>query len=574
MESKVRFGGFELNLQTGELFKRGRKIRLQIQSFLILRSLLERPGEVVSREELRRKLWPSGIFVDFEVGVNTAINRLRNVLDDSPEEPRFIETLPRRGYRFIAPLERGGQDRILPRIGSLAVLPLENLTGDVAQEYFVDGMTDALITRLAQIGALRVISRMSAMYYKGTHKKLPEIARELNVDAVVEGTVARSGSHVRVSAQLVDARTDQHLWARQYERELTDILRLQADVASAVAHEIQVTLTPQEQARLTLTHPVDREAYEAFLRGRFFWNKRTEEGLKKGMEYFQQSVEKDPSYALAHAGLADSYSMLAFWGLAAPREVSPKAKAAADKALEIDENFGEGHAARGWVQFTYDWSWTAAEKELRRAIELNPGYATAHQWYSHLLVYQGRHAEAFMEVRRTLELDPLSQVMNASSAFVCLLARRFDEAIERSRKTIELHPDFPAPHLWLGWAYTEAGRLDEAVDQHKSAVKISAGAARFLSGLGHGYAVAGKTAGARRTLAKLEKMARARYVSAYDFAVVHAGLRDKQKLFSWLEKGYKERSTWLCLLKGDSRFDPFRSDPRFKRLLVRLGLAL
>jgi TolB-like protein/Flp pilus assembly protein TadD len=573
MESRVRFGGFELNLQTGELFKRGRKIKLQIQSFLILTSLLERPGEVVTREELRQRVWPSDIFVDFEVGLNAAINRLRNVLDDSPEKPRFIETLPRRGYRFIAPLERHGQERI-PHIGSLAVLPLENLTGDPTQEYFVDGMTDALTTRLAQIGALQVISRTSAMYYKGTHKKLPEIARELNVDAVVEGTVGRSGRHVRINAQLVHARTDQHLWARQYERELTDILVLQAEVAGAIAREIQVTLTPEERYRLTLTRPVNPEAYEAFLRGRFFWNKRTEDGLKKGLKYFQQSVDKDPSYALAHVGLADSYNMLAFWGLAAPREVSPKAKTAADKALEIDKNLEEGHAARGWVRFAYEWSWTSAERELRHAIELNPGYATAHQWYSHLLVYRGRHAEAFSEVQRTLELDPLSLVMNSNGAYIYLLSRRYGDAIDRAHRTLELHPNHPAPYLWLGWAYAETGRLDEAVNHHCRAVEISGGTARFVSGLGHSYGVAGQCAEARKTLAELDKMARQRYVSAYDFALIHAGLRDKENVISCLEKAYKERSTWLCLLRGDARFDPFRSDPRFEQILVRLGLAL
>src|SRR5713101_498050 len=307
---RVRFGAFELNLQSGELFKHGRRIKLQTQSFLILASLLERPGEVLTRDELCQRLWPSDVFVDFEVGLNAAINRLRDVLDDSPEKPRFIETLPRRGYRFIAPLQQESLERIPPRVRSLAVLPLENLTGDAAQEYFADGMTDALITRLAQIGALRVISRTSAMHYKGTHKKLPEIASELNVDAVVEGSFARSGSQVRINAQLVHARTDQHLWARQYEREFTDILLFQADVASAIALEIQVTLTPKEHARLTQTRPVNPEAYEAFLRGCFFWNKRTEDGLKKGLECFQHSVEKDPSYALAHVGLADSYSML------------------------------------------------------------------------------------------------------------------------------------------------------------------------------------------------------------------------------------------------------------------------
>jgi TolB-like protein/Tfp pilus assembly protein PilF len=570
---RVRFGAFELNLQSGELFKHGRRIKLQTQSFLILASLLERPGEVLTREELRRRLWPSDVFVDFEVGLNAAINRLRDVLDDSPEKPRFIETLPRRGYRFIAPLQRESVERIAARVRSLAVLPLENLTGDAAQEYFADGMTDALITRLAQIGALRVISRTSAMHYKGTHKKLPEIASELNVDALVEGSVARSGSHVRINAQLVHARTDQHLWARQYERELTDILVLQADVAGAIAHEIQVTLTPQEQARLTLTRRVNPEAYEAFLRGCFFWNKRTEDGLKKGLECFQHSVGKDPSFALAHVGLADSYSMLAFWGLAAPHEVSPKGKTAADKAMEMDENLGEGHAARGWVQFAYDWNWTGAEKKLQRAIELNPGYATAHQWYSHLLTYQGRHEEAFSEVQRTLEFDPLSLVMNSSSAFIYLFARDFDAATERARKTIELDQHFAPSYLWLGQALEQKALFPEAIQAFERGLVHSERAPFMRAALGHAYAASGNRSAALAILKELEELSLRRYVSPYYFAVLSAGLGETENALTWLEHALEDRSTWLTWLKVDPRFDALREQARFQALLCKVGLS-
>src|SRR5215469_6591043 len=464
---RVRFAAFEVDFQTGELFKHSRKIKLQTQSFLILTSLLERPGEVLTREELCQKLWPSSVFVDFEVGLNAAINRLRSVLDDSPEKPRFIETLPRRGYRFVAPVERCVQER-LPQIRSLAVLPLENLTGDVAQEYFVDGMTDALITRLAQVGALRVISRTSAMHYKGTRKKLPEIARELNVDAVVEGSVFRSGSDVRITAQLVYAPSDRHMWANQYERNLTDILLLQAEVASAIANEVQVRLTPQERRRLAEARPVNPEAYQAYLRGRLHWNKRTEEGMKKGLELFEQALDKDPSYALSHAGTAECYNMMGYWGVAAPHDVSPRAKAASSKALEIDENLAEGHAARGWAQFAYDWDWTGGEKELRRAIQLNPGYAIAHQWYTHLLVYQGRHEEAFTEVQRTLELDPLSLVMNSNGAFIYLWAHQYDQAIERVRRTLDLDPYFAPPYLCLGCVLQLQGKPNRRARRFRS----------------------------------------------------------------------------------------------------------
>lgn len=570
---RVRFTAFELNLQTGELFKHGRKLRLQTQSFVILASLLEKPGEVLTREELCRKLWPSGVFVDFELGLNAAINRLRSLLSDSPEKPRFIETLPRRGYRFIAPVERDPQKRITPDIASLAVLPLENLTGNVAEEYFVDGMTEALITRLAQVGALRVISRTSVMHYKGTRKKLPEIAKELNVDAIVEGSIARSGSLVRVTAQLIHARSDLHLWAKDYERNMTNILLLQAEVASAIAIEVQVRLTPQESARLASARPVEPEAYQAYLRGRLHWNKRTEEGMTKGLELFQQASDKDASYALSHAGVAECYNMMAFWGMAAPHEVSPKAKAAASKALEIDDSLAEGYTARGWVRLVYDWDWLGAEKELQRAIELNPGYATAHQWYSHLLIYQGRYQEALAEVERTLALDPLSVPMNSSGAYVRILARRFDEAEEKVRSAIELEANFAPSHFFLGRVYEETGRTAEALDAFQKAVAISGEVARFLSGLGHGYAVAGRNAEAQKVLERLVKMAEQRYVSAYDFAAVYAGIGDSEPVFVWLEKAYEERSTWLTLVKADSRFDRFHPDPRFQRLLVRLGLG-
>ncbi len=569
----VRFGDFEANLRSGELRRHGLKVKLADQSFHVLALLLERPGELVPREELRQKLWTEDTFVDFEAGLNSAIKRLRDALGDSADKPRFIETLPRRGYRFLAPVEPVSEPSPRLRIESLAVLPLENLTGDPGQDFFVDGMTDALITRLAQISALRVISRTSVMAYKGKNKPLPQIARELNVDAIVEGAVARAGKRVRISAQLLHASTDRHLWAQEYERDLTDVLLLQAEVASAIVHEIQVKLTPQEHARLASGRLVNPAAYEAYLRGRLHWNKRTEEGMKKGLELFEQALAKDPSYALSHAGVAECYNMMGFWGVAAPQEASPKARTAATKTLEIDENLAEGHAARGWVQFAYERNWAAGERELRRAIELNPGYTTAHQWYSHLLVYQGRHAEAFARVQRTLELDPLSLVMNSSGAVIYLLARQYDEAIQRTDRTLELDPHFAPAYLWLGWALGEKGKHQEALEALGKAVPLSGNGPRYLAGLGHGYAVAGETEQARTMLSELEKLSQQRYVSAYDFAVIHAGLGEKEAVFTWLEKAYEERSTWLALVNADSRFDPFHSDHRFQDLLRRLGLA-
>ena len=569
----VRFGDFEVNLRSGELRRNGLRIKLPNQSFHALSLLLENPGEVLTRLELAQKLWGGETFVDFDAGLNSVIRRLRTALGDLASKPRFIETLPRHGYRFLARVERESQEDIRSAIGSLAVLPLENLTGDSHQEYFVDGMTDALITRLAQIGALRVISRTSAMHYKRTRKKLPEIGRELNVDAVVEGSVFRSGSNVRITAQLVYAASDRHLWASQYERNLTDILLLQAEVASAIANEVQVRLTPQERGRLASARLVNPEAYQAYLRGRLHWNKRTEDGMKKGLELFRQALDKDPSYALSHAGIAECYNMMGYWGVSAPHHVSPQAKAASSKALEIDENLAEGHAARGWAQFSYDWDWGSAEKELQRAIQLNPGYATAHQWYSHLLIYQGRHAEALTEVQRTLELDPLSLVMNSNCAFIYLWAHQYGQAIERVHRTLDLDPYFAPPYLCLGCALQKKGLHAQGLEALCQAVRLSANSPRYLAGLGHGYAVAGKADRARAMLSELEKLSKERYVSAYDFAILYAGLGEYESVFGWLEKAYEEHSTWLALVNVDPRFAPFHSDPRFRQLLTRLDLA-
>jgi TolB-like protein/Tfp pilus assembly protein PilF len=569
----VRFGAFELNRQTGELFKHGRKIKLQAQSFLVLASLLERPGEVLTREELYLKLWPPSVFVDFEVGLNAAVNRLRSVLSDSPENPRFIETLPRHGYRFIAPLQRESPERIPARVRSLAVLPLENLTGDAAQEYLADGMTDALITRLAQIGALRVISRTSVMHYKGTHKKLPEIASELNVDAIVEGSFARSGSHVRINAQLVHARTDQHLWARQYEREMTDILALQGDVAGALADEIRITLTPQERARLASARTIEPEAYEDYLRGRFFWNKRTPEGLKKSLQYYWSSLEKDPSYALAHAGLAECYNMMGYWGVLSPQEAYPPAKSEARAAVVIDESCAEAHTALGWTLFTYDWNWPEAKRELDRAVRLNPGYATARQWFSHYWIYLGKKSESLDCVKHTLELDPLSLVMNSNAAFMYFFARDFDAAVERARKTIELDPHFAPPYLCLGQALEQKALFPEAIQAFDRGLVHSERAPFMLAALGHAYAVSGNRSAALASLKDLEELSLRRYVSPYYFAVLSAGAGEAENSLTWLEHALEDRSSWLAWLKVDPRFDALREQPRFQALLCKIGLS-
>src|SRR5438445_10084124 len=371
----VRFGVFEVDLRVGELRKKGIKIKLQDQPFQILQILLERSGEVVTREELRGRIWPADTFVDFDQGLNNAIKRLRESLSDSPDNPRFIETVPRHGYRFI-----GNLGATTGRIKSLAVLPLENLSRDPEQEYFAEGMTEALITTLAKIGELRVVSRTSAMQYKGVHKPVREIAQELGVDMIVEGTVLRAGRRVRITAQLIDAPKEMHLWAESYERDLRDVLALQSEVAQAIARQVQVKLTPQDLAHFAQPHPVDPEAYEAYLKGRYHWNRRSGEGFGKAVQSFQTAIARDPSYAAAYAGLAECLTGLSAWGFVPAQEGCGKAKGLARQALEIDHSLAEAHAALGFASM-YDYDFLTAEREFERSIELNPRYASAHEWF-------------------------------------------------------------------------------------------------------------------------------------------------------------------------------------------------
>ncbi len=563
----IRFGVFELDLRSGELQKQGRKIRLEGQPVQILVCLLEKPGELVTREELHRKLWPADTFVNFEHGLNTAVKRLRQALNDSADSPRFVETLPRRGYRFIAPIQAvaaGGDasavnvaaavaevptTRDLPEakdddqvdlsgktvvfihrrwprawkrsgafllvvlgicvvwiawtlrqpshppvvIRSLAVLPLENLSGDASQDYFSDGMTDELITELGQISELRVISRTSVMTYKGAHKSLPQIARDLNVDSVVEGTVLRSGNKVRITAQLILAAADKHLWAQSYEGPLGDTLALQKQVARSIAEQIRIELTPHEQAVLKNVKRVNPDAYEAYLKGRYFWNKRTEDGLKKASDYFNQAIEKDPNYAQAYAGLADSYALLGDWeyGVLAPKEAYPRAKAAATKALELDSNLGEAHISLAFCLDGFDWDWESAGREFRRGVELSPGYATGHQWYAWHLAALGRNDEAIAELKKAESLDPLSLIIGADLAEELLIAHRYDEAIKQSRKTMAMDPFFAVAHYELGQAFVQKQMYKEAIAELQKAIELSAGSTTYTSNLAYAYAVSG-----------------------------------------------------------------------------------
>ena len=462
---------------------------------------------------------------------------------------------------------------VRPRgIRSLAVLPLDNLSGDASQNYFADGMTDELITDLAQISALRVISRTSVMVYKGARKPLPQIARELNVDAVVEGTVLRSGDQVRITAQLIEASTDKHLWSQSYEGELRDTLALQNRVASAIADQIRINLTPQEQAALKNVKVVNPEAYESYLKGRYFWNKRTADGLKVALAYFNQAIEEDPKYAQAYSGLADTYALLGDWQYAVmtPKEAFPKAKAAAIKALELDSALGEAHNSLAFVLDGFDWDLDSGGKEFRRAIELNPGYATAHHWYAWHLSLLGRYDEAIAEMRKAENLDPLSLIINADLAELLVLAHSYDESIRQSRKTIEMDPNFALAHNQLAQAYLQEHRYEEAVAELQKAVQLSGDSPTCIANLARAYVASGKRSEALKLLSDLKKRSNSGYSNASEIAMIYASLGDTDQAMNWLERGYEERFNPGVLLRPG--FDPLRSDPRFQNLVHRIGL--
>jgi TolB-like protein len=443
----VRFDVYELDMRAAELRKQGALVKLQEQPFRILEILLERPGQVVTREELRQKIWPSDTFVDFDHGINNAIKRLRVALSDAAEKPRYIETVANRGYRFIGTLAASQV-----RIESLAVLPLDNLSGDPAQEYFAEGMTEALITSLAKIGALRVTSRTSVMQYKGAHRPLREIAQELRVDGIIEGTVLRSGDRVRISAQLVDAKTDTHLWAESYDHDLRDILALHSEVAQAIAREVQVKLTPHDHAHFARVHPVNPEAYDAYLKGRYYWSQRPLR-MAEAVKCFEEAIAIDPAYATAYAGLSNCLSSLGAWGIVSAKEGCNKGRALALKALEIDHSLAEAHAALAWASM-YHYEFAAAEREFQRAIELNPRYPPVHLQFGWYLCTMDRYEEAYTEVQRAIHLDPLVTLNNAVLGRVYFYARRYDQAIQQCQKTLALDPSSGPALAFLGWAYS------------------------------------------------------------------------------------------------------------------------
>jgi TolB-like protein/Tfp pilus assembly protein PilF len=579
-----RFDVFELDTHAGELRKRGVKLRLQGQPLQVLATLLNRPGDLVTREELRAQIWRSDTFVDFDHSLHNAIARLRETLGDSAESPRYIETLPRRGYRFIAPVDgipaqpvtslpsRGGAPAGRDRIQSLAVLPLEDLSGYAGEDYFADSMTEAVITSLAKIKALRVISRTSAMQYKGARKSLRQIARELNVDAVLEGSVLRSGERIRINAQLIRASTDHHLWAESYERDYRDILALQSEIAREVASQIQILLTPEERERLGEVRRINPEAHELYLKARYFWNKRTEENVRKALAFFHQAIDRDPTYAEGYVGLGDCYNILGYYNALAPLEAYPKGKAAALKALELDRSLAEAHASLGVVHRDFDWDWPGADSEFQRAIELNPNSVEAHHWRGTLLSMLSRPTEAIEEKNHALAIDPLSVVVRTDLARVLYFARDYDAALEQFHASLDMDPTFGSAYLWLANAYQQKGHYGQALDALKKGLELFGHSPFARARTAHGYALAGDHARARAVLKDLQVFSGHQYVSTYDLALIYLGLGDLDRAFRCLHTAFEQRSLWLGYLNVEPQLDALRGDPRFDELRQRVGL--
>jgi TolB-like protein/DNA-binding winged helix-turn-helix (wHTH) protein/Tfp pilus assembly protein PilF len=612
------FGPFRLDREAHLLLSEDKIIGLEPKAVEVLLMLVQNGGELVARQDLIRAVWPD-TFVE-ESNLSSNISILRKQLGATAEGGDYIQTIPKRGYRFVAavrqvaspppplpametaaPASGSARKRTVPfrvvaaaagvlafalallylggrhwfgaetHIDAMAVLPLENLSGDPAQEYFADGMTEALTADLAQIGALRVVARASVMQYKGTKQPLAQIAQRLNVEAVVSGSVLRSGNRVRITAALIRAATGQQLWARTYDRNLGDILDLQNEVARAIAGEVQAKVTAQEQRLLARSRSVSTGAYDAYLQGRYYYNRFTVDGFSKSIEHFEQAIKLDPNYASAYAGLADALASLEQIGAARPEDVHPKALEAANKALAMDDTLPEAHAAMASVRAN-DWERSAAEREARRAIELNPGFPLAHLYYSNMLRHLGRREESIAEAKRALELDPLSPLTNEELADAQLSARQYDAAIEQYRKTLELYPNQAAPRDSLGWAYVYKRMYDQGIEEIRKSIALYGEDQSLSPEIAFIYGMTGRKGEAQEILDRLLTTSKTVPIAAHHFALIYIGMGKKEEAFAWLEKAYQQHSPMMAWLEVDQRFDTLRGEPRFQDLMRRVGL--
>ena len=588
---------FEVNPSTGELRKQGIRIKLHDKPLQVLLALLEHPGEVVGRKELQDRLWPQDTFVEFENGLNNAISRLREALGDAAESPRFIETVPRHGYRFLAEVSSavssspaGSSFRrwlfvILLSIGtvlilgvaahfawphpkaiqSLAVLPFRTLGAGASEEYFTDGMTDAVTTELAKVGVPKVISETSVAQFKDTKKSVPEIARALSVDAIVEGAVLRDGDEVRITVQLIRADTDRHVWAESYQRPVKDILALQDEVALGVARAIKLKLSSGAAAQQTSPKPVNAEAYEAYLKGRYFMQKNDESALR-ARAYFEQAIQLDPGYAPAYAGLSDFYVLSE-----SPKVALPKAREYTQKALQLDPNLAAGHISLAYIYFYDNWDWNAAGEEFQRAISLAPGLAESHRWYAVYLAAMGRMAESVGEAQRALELDPLSISAHQGAAVAALCAGQYDRAIKEGREVIELDPNNPGAYLDMAVGHIQKGIYQEALQETEKGLDLSHRDPAVLSIAAYAYGRLHNLEQAGKLVEEMRAANQKGFVPPFYFATAFVGMGNQNEAIRALEEGYKTRDPDMVGLNSTPWFEPLRSDPRFQDLLHRMS---
>ena len=651
------FDSFRLDPAERLLLRDGKPVPLEPKVFETLLVLIRRGGRLVGKDELMQTVWPDS-FVE-ESNMTRNISVLRKTLHRSDGGPQYIETVPKRGYRFVGEVQalprqqaevivqsskvsvvveeeecdgetKGEDNRGTGRalrdsggptaiewkqqslgnlkqhklvvlmtlatltaaaavyfftrgkvsdpqtstapIDSIAVLPFENTAQDPNAEYLSDGITENLINSLSQIPKLRVVPRGRVFRYKGREIDTEKVGRELNVRAVLTGRVVQRGDSLNIQSELVDVAADSQLWGRQYERKFSEIVPVQEEIAREVSEKLHLRPTGEEQRRLTKRYTENPEAHQLYLKGRYLWNRRTTETLRRAAEYFQKATDKDPSYALAWAGLAECYAVYPAFSVLPPREAIPKAKEAAIKALAFDDTVAEAHTALAYVKNTYDWDWPGAEQEFKRAIKLNPNYATAHFWYAIHLQAMGRLDEAIAEAKLAQEADPVSPIIGLLAGRTFYVARRYDQAIEQLHKALEMDPHFPRAHWWLAKAYEQVGRHEEAVAESQKAVSLSAGEPTYFGQLGHAYAVSGKKTEAQKVLAELKDLSKRRYVAPFDIALVYMGLGDKSRALEWLEKAYEDHSDWLAWIKVWPQFDSLRGEPRFQDLLRRLGL--
>jgi TolB-like protein/Tfp pilus assembly protein PilF len=570
--SRFRFREFELDISAYELRRGGQPVHLERHPMDLLILLVERRRQLVSRADIAKRLWDSSVFVDVEMGVNTAIRKLRKALRDSRESPAFVETISGKGYRFIAPVDAVLPERHQETIESVAVLPFTNDCADPDAEYLSDGITETLINNLSQVWNLRVVARSTVFRYKGKEADPQKAGSDLHVRAVVSGRLLQRGSTLIVRAELMDVATGAQLWGGQYNRQAEDVFLLQGDLSREISEKLQLQLTGDQKQRLTKHYTEDAEAYRLYLKGRYHWNKRSADGFQKAVEYFRQALDKDPAYSLAYAGLADSYAYLPFFHVVPPREAMPKARTAAAKAVEIDDHLAEPHVSLGYVSFTYDGDWSAAGKHFEQALALNPPYTGAHTFYAFYLSSLGRSEEALAVAKRAVDRDPASPAVSHSLAVQLYLAKQFDQAIEQAHNTLEMDARFAISYQVLGEVYLSKGMYREALLALEQFSALSRSSATSRALLAYSHARLGEHSAALRIIEELTAVSKHSLVPALLFALIYAALDDQDQAFSWLEKAYEERFYRLAYLKVDALWDPLRSDSRFADLLRRVGI--